>query len=31
MKLESFTVPGEAVENPKGFLDDYIKQNYGKD
>ena len=31
MKLESFTVPGEAVDNPKGFLDDYIKKNYGKD
>lgn len=31
MKLESFTVPGDAVDNPKGFLDDYIKQNYVKD
>lgn len=30
MKLESFTVPGDAVDNPKGFLDEYIKQNYGK-
>lgn len=30
MKLESFTVPGEAVDNPKGFLDEYIKQNYSK-
>jgi len=31
MKLESFTVPGDAVDNPKGFLDEYIKQNYVKD
>lgn len=31
MKLESFTVPGDAVDNPKGFLDEYIKQNYIKD
>lgn len=30
MKLENFTVPGEAVDNPKGFLDDYIKKNYVK-
>ncbi len=30
MKLESFTVPGEAVDNPKEFLDEYIKTNYGK-
>ncbi|HPJ35384.1 MAG TPA: AAA family ATPase [Spirochaetota bacterium] len=30
MKLESFTVPGEAVDNPKGFLDEYIKNNYEK-
>ena len=30
MKLENFTVPGEAVEDPKGFLDAYIKTNYKK-
>ncbi len=28
MKLENFTIPGEAVENPKEFLDSYIKKNY---
>ena len=30
MKLENFTVPGEAVDSPKEFLDEYIKRNYGK-
>ncbi len=28
MKLENFTIPGEAVDDPKGFLDSYIKKNY---
>lgn len=30
MKLENFTIPGEAVANPKEFLDSYIKKNYKK-
>ncbi len=30
MKLENFTVPGEAVDNPKEYLDSYIKKNYKK-
>jgi endopeptidase Clp ATP-binding regulatory subunit ClpX len=28
MKLEAFTIPGAAVDNPKEFLDNYIKNNY---
>jgi endopeptidase Clp ATP-binding regulatory subunit ClpX len=28
MKLEAFTIPVAAVDNPKEFLDTYIKQNY---
>lgn len=30
MKLENFTIPGDAVDNPKEFLDSYIKKNYQK-
>lgn len=30
MNLENFTIPGDAVENPKEFLDLYIKKNYKK-
>jgi len=30
MKLEAFTIPGAAVDNPKEFLDSYIKQNYNR-
>ena len=30
MNLESFTVSEEAVDNPKKFLDSYIKSNYKK-
>jgi len=30
MKLENFTIPAEAVKNPKEYLDNYIKQNYKK-
>ena len=30
MNLENFTIPGEAVDNPKEFLDAYIKKNYKK-
>ncbi|HQO39656.1 MAG TPA: hypothetical protein PK986_04230, partial [Spirochaetota bacterium] len=28
MKLENFNIPGEAVDDPKAFLDAYIKKNY---
>ncbi len=28
MNLEHFTIPGDAVDNPKEFLDSYIKKNY---
>lgn len=30
MNLENFTIPGEAVDNPKEYLDLYIKKNYKK-
>ncbi len=30
MNLENFTIPGDAVDNPKEFLDAYIKKNYKK-
>jgi len=30
MNLENFTIPGDAVDNPKEFLDTYIKNNYKK-
>jgi endopeptidase Clp ATP-binding regulatory subunit ClpX len=30
MKLENFTIPGDAVDDPKEFLDAYIKKNYKK-
>jgi len=30
MNLENFTIPGDAVNNPKEFLDSYIKKNYKK-
>ena len=30
MKLENFTIPGDAVDDPKAFLDSYIKKNYKK-
>ena len=30
MKLENFTIPGEAVAGPKEYLDNYIKKNYSK-
>lgn len=30
MKLENFTIPGEAVAGPKEYLDNYIKRNYSK-
>jgi endopeptidase Clp ATP-binding regulatory subunit ClpX len=30
MKLENFTIPAEAVDNPKGFMDNFIKCNYIK-
>lgn len=28
MKLENFSIPPVAVEDPKGYLDSYIKENY---
>jgi endopeptidase Clp ATP-binding regulatory subunit ClpX len=28
MKLENFNIPGEAVDDPKAYLDTYIKNNY---
>jgi len=30
MKLESFTINGEAVDDPDGYLDEYIKENFKK-
>jgi len=31
MKLENFMITGKAVENPKEYLDSFIKENYSKD
>ncbi|TFH43750.1 MAG: hypothetical protein E4G96_00375 [Chrysiogenales bacterium] len=30
MKLEQFTIPKEAVDNPEDFLNAFIKENYSK-
>lgn len=30
MNLENFTIPSDAVDDPKEFLDSYIKKNYKK-
>ena len=30
MKLDNFTIPPEAVDDPEGFLNNYIKENYHK-
>ena len=30
MKLDHFTITGEAVDNPDGFLNNFIKENYKK-